>query len=271
MTSLSRLLLSLCLFAPIVHAEKPAPEYDLTATGQIEIGPDGAVHALELDEGLPKSVRQLVDASVAKWKFEPVTVNGRAVIARTRLTIQLAALPAGGDDYRLEVESVHFGTPQSRGNIVPPRYPQDALRAGFGARVLLHAKLDAHGKVVAVHPYQTSLSKGDYALREQRYRSTFEAASIAAVKTWQYDVGELVDGEATGITVVIPVDFAIVSHPHASTDNLWRRYIPGPISPAPWVDSQSVAATDTDSLPDGSAAAVDSRFKLISDVIGKTL
>lgn len=265
------LLLSLSLVASTAAAEKPVPEYELTATGKIEIGPDGAVHHVELDDGLPKAVKQLIDANVATWKFEPVRVDGRAVIASTRLTLEIDAHPTGKDEYRLEVGAVRFGTPQSRGKITPPRYPQDAIRAGVGARVLLQAKLDAQGNVVAAHAYQTSLSKDGKPKLVERFRKRFEEVSLAAVKSWQYDVMELVDGEATGMTVMIPISFELTESPKRTAANQWQRYIPGPISPAPWVDAESIASADTDSLADGSAAALDSRFKLLSDVEGKAL
>ncbi|MET0935039.1 MAG: hypothetical protein ABWX83_03570, partial [Luteibacter sp.] len=57
----------------------------------------------------------------------------------------------------------------------------------------------------------------------------------------------------------------------AAANRQWRAYLPGPITPAPWVDASSLAAVDTDALEDGRSAAVNSRFRLVSDVLGKAL
>lgn len=270
MHPIRNLLLTLLLAVPLAQAKSPAPEYTMRATGEIEIGPDGAVREFEFDGGLPKAVRGLIESSVPTWRFEPVLVAGRAVVARTHMSLKLSAIPLEDERYRIQLDSAWFGTPQQRGKIKPPKYPADAIQAGVGARVLLSAKLDPQGNVIDVHPYQTSLTKDGNARTVQRYRERFEAASLHAVKQWKYDPSELVDGEASGITVTIPIEFALTSMDR-SIGNRWRRYIPGPITPAPWVDANSVAAQQTDGLADGAAAALDSRFKLLSDVIGKAL
>jgi len=229
------------------------------------------VREIDLDDGLPKSVRSLVEQSVPTWRFEPIQVEGRAVVARTRMTLNLDAIPLENEQYRIQLSSAYFGTPGNRGKTFPPKYPADAIRAGVGARVLLHAKLDAQGNVTDVHPYQTSLSKHGRAGAEKRFRERFEAVSMHAVKQWKYDPAELIDGEASGSTVTIPIEFVITATREQSTENRWLRFIPGPITPAPWVDAESVAAQSTDGLADGTAAALDSRFKLLSDVVGKAL
>lgn len=271
MHAIRNLLLGLMLTASLARADSSAPEYSLKATGSIEIGPDGAVRDIELDNGLPKAVRSLVEQSVPTWRFEPIQVDGRAVIARTRMTLNLDAFPLENELYRIQMSSAYFGTPEKRGNIFPPKYPLDAIRAGVGARVLLHAKLDAQGNVTDVHPYQTSLSKRGRARAEKRFRERFEAVSINAVKQWKFDPAERVDGATTGSTVTIPIEFVITANNDRSITNRWLRFIPGPINPAPWVDADSVAAQSTDGLSDGTAAALDSRFKLLSDVVGKAL
>lgn len=269
MRTIRDLLLSLLLIVPLAQAKSPAPSYSMDATGKIEIGPDGAVREFEIDPGLPKAVRGLIKESVPNWRFEPVLVAGRAVVARTRMTLELSAHPSGDDQYRIQLDNAWFGTPQQRGKIKLPRYPKEAMRAGFGARVLLHAKLDAQGNVTDVHAYQTSLSRDGYTGTVNRLRERFEAASLLAAKQWKYDPAELIDGEASGITVTIPISFELT--PMDDAENRWQSYIPGPITPAPWVDANSVAAQQTDGLADGAAAALDSRFKLLSNVIGKAL
>lgn len=263
------LCLSLGLLPATAIADKPAPEFELTATGRIEIGPDGGVHGLSLDDGLPASAKALIEKSVASWRFEPVQVDGRPVIASTRLTLQVDALPIGNDEYRLEIDSVRFGDPKSRSKLKAPAYPGDALRHRVGARVLLQMRLDRDGNVVAVSPYQTSLSKQGSEKVVARLRERFEQASVAAAKRWKYDPAELLDGEASGMTVMVPIIYSISDSDYPSKG--WQGYVPGPITPAPWVDAKSLATTETDTLENGDTAALDSRFKLLSDVKGKAL
>jgi hypothetical protein len=70
--------------------------------------------------------------------------------------------------------------------------------------------------------------------------------------------------------MMVPVSFQMYPGSTASRND-WRAYLPGPISPAPWVTEDSLARVDPNELEDGEAAALESRFRLISDVIGKAL
>ena len=124
--------------------------------GDIEIDRDGSVREYTVSSKLAPALQRVVEKHVREWAFEPIAVDGNPVIATTAVRLQLRAVPTA-DDYRLQVESVSFGEARA-GKTLPPRYPAAAVSAGIGARVLLQAKLDPQGRVVAVHPYQTSLS-----------------------------------------------------------------------------------------------------------------
>lgn len=267
----SFLLLVLLGIAGVVQAGKPvAAEFSMSAPGDLEIGPDGTVRSWKMDSHkLGKVVEDLLQKNIAQWRFEPVLVDGRPVIARTRMTVELQAFPRDGG-FLLKVDNVYFGSLQSRSDNLPPRYPKDAIRADLGARVMLAVKLDAQGNVVDVHPYQTSLTRAGKQAQEQRWRKRFEQASIRAVSKWKYQPGESIGGVTVGSTVMVPITYTI-SPTRGSLDNRWKRYVPGPITPAPWVDEKSVAQLDLEGLGEGQAASVDSRFRLSSDVMGKAL
>jgi hypothetical protein len=71
---------------------------------------------------------------------------------------------------------------------------------------------------------------------------------------------------------MVPISFAITEGSRRkSLDDQWRAYLPGPVTPAPWVDAAAAGTVDTDALVQGEGAALDSRFRLLSDVVGKTL
>lgn len=265
------LVLILSLTATAVSAEKPAQQYELEAYGKIEIGPDGTVHKLELDNSLPKAVRHLIDANVAKWRFEPILVDGRAVIASTRVSLDLVAKPVGNDEYQMSVAKVFFGAPDADKKNKLPLYPRRAVKTRLEARVLLELKLDAEGRVVGAHPYQTSLSRVEIPLVARGLRRLFEEASVEAAKTWRYELTEIVDGRPTESYVVVPISYKIYEGSNHEHSGQWQAFFPGPVTPAPWSAARELAESDTNTLDDGVAMSLDSRFKLLSDVEGKAL
>lgn len=268
MRLLASLLLAFTALAAQAGEPASAPEMSMTATGEIVIAPDGSVREHKLDKGLAAAIETLIDTSVRAWRFEPILIDGRAVIATTRMSLELTAVPTAEGDYTLTLSSASFGVPASYGKLTRPHFPKAALREQVGARSLLIARLDAQGQVVAVHAYQTSLSRNLHEARARKMRELFETAGIKAVMQWKFTPGETLDGVVMGGSFSVPVEFDVTSHPG---DNHWHAYVPGPISPAPWIDENRVAQVDTDALADGDIGPLDSRFKLTSDVIGKAL
>lgn len=264
------LLFLLCLSVAAHAGEAPRPEFAMTATGDLEIGPDGGVRSWKMDSAkLGASVESLLQRNVERWRFEPVKVDGNPVIAKTRMSIELTAVPHG-DGYLMKVNHVYFGSLKPRGDRAMPRYPAAAIRERLGARVLLLVKLDAEGNVVEAHPYQTSLSKRGREKHVERWRELFAQASVAAVSQWKYEPSEVAGGIKASHVMFVPIVYQAVEQGRRP-DNRWQGYVPGPVKPAPWVDAQSLAQVDPAGLGDGQAAAVDSPFKLRSKVVGEVL
>lgn len=94
--------LVLLLALPAGAQAQVEPEYSLDATGEIQIAPDGSVHSYKLDKGQKPMVEQALDKSIRHWRFEPITVEGRPVIAQTRAD---HAAGAAGRQWRLRAES----------------------------------------------------------------------------------------------------------------------------------------------------------------------
>lgn len=241
-------------------------EYSIQLTGDIEVAPDGSVHAYTLDEGLKPVVEKLVSANIESWKFQPILVDGRPVIARTRLRMMLKAVPAA-EGYALEVGNVWFGEPTRKSQLTPPRYPKAAAREGIGARVVLVLRLDAQGEVADLHVEQTSLSKEVGGKTGDRWRRMFEKATVASASEWKFDVSEIIDGApAESSSVRVPVDFMM-----GDKRVVWQGIVPGPVVPAPWVDQQPSLATSPDDLGAGDMQPLDSRFRLQTQVVGMVL
>lgn len=270
------LLLVSSLFAvSAAQAQKGKPILELNASGELQIAPDGHVSDYKLNGKLTPEVADLIDKNVRRWTFEPVLVDGKAVSAKTELSLALKAEPVGEHDYSLRIVRVNFGgVARVNHDIKPPKYPREAVRAHVGGKVMLAVRLDETGKVVDAMPYQTSLDvRAPTEGEAQRYRDMLEQASIDAAKTWHYNLSETIDGKPIGTSVLVPIDYFLVDSPKsANTNGRWRPFLPGPVHPIPWLQKAQFAANeDVSAIPSDGGLALDSRFKLKDDVVGKTL
>lgn len=254
--------LAIFLAAGAAQAAGGDAEFELQAVGMIDVGPDGSVRDYALETRLDPEVARLVDRTVRGWRFEPVLVDGRPVIATTRMRLELEALPRD-DGYALRVADVAFGEPKST-NRTPPVYPRVALDMRAEAIVRLLLRLDATGKVAEVHVEQVDMSI-DGGKRANFLRERFAANSRKAALGWTFDMGEIVDGEPVPAIVRVPVDFGLGP---AGTWNERPTYHPGPYHPSPWGDR---AERGTGMLAQGQVQPLDPRVRLSEDVIGSML
>lgn len=273
MTRLLAFLL-LVLLAATGHAQidKMDSQYVITASGTLEIDPAGKVHAFELSTRLDPQIADAIQRRVDGWRFQPILVDGRPVIASTQVHLTLEAR-ADDNQVGLWINDVIFGslmqgTDDARRRTI--RYPVPALRAGLGARVMLAVRADAAGKVLEIHPYQTSLSRELSDRQASRYRQAFEKAATRAIREWEFESAESIDGVPAGGSFMVPIEFQLLSSPVASLDGTWRAYVPGPISEPAWADveqstEQLAALAANESLP------LNSRFRLVEDVRGSRL
>ncbi len=263
------ILLLLAFFATPLLAETPAAtqfeskiESVLTVRGQVEIGPDGKVLTHELAKDTSKGVADLIGQNVALWRFEPITRNGKPVIARTAMTLNVSAREGADGAFSLRLENVWFGGRKIKSALRQPRYPSSAISAGLGARVWLLLELDPTGKVVTVHPYQTSLTRRMRESRAARWRSRFERASIEAAKHWGYEPAELFDGAQAGRFFKTPIDFKITLTDGRRRGPEWEAFVPGPINPSAIFDATALIAENDADMPAGDLLPLVSPFKL---------
>ncbi|KIQ97338.1 hypothetical protein TI01_1130 [Lysobacter sp. A03] len=270
------LAIAMMCLGPVAAKEKPAPVYELQATGTIEIGPDGQVAEYHLDKGQPAVIENALGRSIAQWRFEPIVVDGKPVIAKTRMRLSLEALPTPDEDYQLRLAGVWFGEPgRDVHHMAPPRYPEGLARAGIGAKAVLVLRLDADGSVQQVHAEQVSLDQDIRSSSQaERWRDLFARASVSAARQWKFDISERLAGEPIGTSIKVPVEFFLDDPVARGKDpgaNQWRSYIPGPLVRAPWLKDTAVAPQDTDQLKDGDVRSLASQFKLKDDVVGSML
>ncbi len=262
-------LVAFVLFALIpalVAAQATTPTHILSISGRVTIGPDGTVREYVLDSKPAAAVAQLVEKSVKGWHFEPVLDSGKPVIARTNMAIELTATPVG-DAFSVTVTDVSFGKPYVSSHTPLPLYPYAAAHEHLNARVLLAIRLDASGKVIAADVVQTSL--GATAPNEriaEQWRQKFEHSSVTAVRHWKFDLSEEIAGLKVGATAYLPIEFSM-----HNTNNQWNTLIPGPRHKIAWLNGDESSPIEASAIRNGEAVALDSRFKLKSDVVGKTL
>lgn len=268
------LVVTMAFAWPADAVEKAAPVYEIDASGTIEIGPDGRVFDHQLDKSQPGAIGQALARSIEQWRFEPILVDGKPVIAKTSMRLAIEALPIADDNYQLSIRGVWFGEPRrSAHDMMPPRYPRDAVSAGIGAKVVLVLQMDEKGEVQRVHVEQVNLdrvARSDF--DADRWRDSFAKTSLATASRWKFDITEVIAGEPIGTTVRVPVTFNLTSgSSRRGVDNTWHSYLPGPRVPAPWIVDTAVASQPPGSLKDGEVRALDSRFKLKNDLVGSLL
>ncbi len=235
----------------------------LSATGEIEIGPDGRVLSHRLDDSLQAPIAAAIARNVETWTFEPVIEDGRPVIAVTRMHLTLEAIEQSRDAVALRVARVWFGDTWKAESVTPPRYPGNAVRARVEAQVVIAIKLDPEGRVVEAHPYQTSFAAGADGRVAKRYRSAFEQASLSAVRTWKYAP---IPGQRGVQMALVPITF-LIGRDAAS----WSAWTPGPITPAPWQDDRAGESAALPKAGEGVALATDERIRLKTDAVGSLL
>jgi len=98
----------------------------------------------------------------------------------------------------------------------------------------------------------------------------FEQASVTAARAWHYDISETIDGRPVKTSVLVPVVYSIAGA--GAHEGKWKVYEPGPVHGVPWMVDKPVADNrDLSSLGEDQALPLDSHFRLVNDVIGKTL
>ncbi|MEP6939683.1 MAG: energy transducer TonB [Rudaea sp.] len=218
-------------------------------------------------------VAGIVDKDVRGWRFEPILVDGVAVVAKTAMFLRIKAEPGTKDNYTLRIEDVRFGGPRRADRTTPPHYPDEAVRSHVGAKVMVALRLDEDGNVADAQAYQTSLdARAGSEEQARHFRLLFERASLIAARHWHFDLSEKLNGKPVGTSALVPVVYSLVEgrFPH-SDDGRWRSYLPGPVTPAPWMHQQVADNRSVDALAEGESLSLDSRFHLKSNVIGKAL
>lgn len=267
------LLVAGAAYSQTVRQAREQVEMSMVVRGHVDIDRAGRVTAYELEqpEKLPGYVVNLIAGSVPTMRFEPVEVDGAAVLARAKMTLRLVAKPEG-EQVQLSIRSAHFGDESAlpdeqrvtRVQMDPPRYPMEALRVGGKGSVYLLLKVGRDGSVEDVVVEQTNLRSLGTARQMERVRASLEKASVSAARRWRFAppvAGEEADDPHWALRV--PVEYYIDDDAEPDYGQ-WMAYHPGERAPPPeWAEADAPGFSP-DLLAAGRPHSARSRFRLLN-------
>ena len=218
-------------------------ESSLLVKGAIGINADGSVDTLTIDQPdkFPAGLLDFVDKQIKAWKFEPVLVEGKAVRARSPMSVRVVARAVGEDSYSIAIRNASFGgEPPKEGEALsskwmgPPRYPELVARSGASGTVYLVVKADRQGRVVDAVVEQINLRTIGTDKEMEAWRKALADAALKAARKWTFTPpvrGELADDESWSVRV--PCDFKMDDRADFVYGK-WDQYIPGPRQAIPW-------------------------------------
>jgi len=245
-------------------------ESSLLVTGTVDIETNGSVSAVAInhEDKLPDGVVKYVRANALGWEFEPVERGGRIVRARAPMRLRVVARKLDEGNYRIALQGVSFERYDDKDpeivaaiSMKPPRYPDDGMRRGASGTVYLVVKVGRDGSVEDVVAEQVNLrvyaSEGDM----KRLRDVFASNSLKAARGWSFRIPT--QGRAASEpfwTVRVPVSYSLNAQPvegEGRDYGTWITYIPGPRTPAPWLDEHTGTGFSPDTLADGGVYMAD--------------
>lgn len=295
-----------------VAAQTPAPgsegESALTmrVDGELSIDPEGRVMDYRMGTKLDPQLQKLVQRVVPTWRFKPILVDGKPVMAKTPMRITLAAEETA-KGYQVKVDNVvfwpttkeqHAAEEASRKahpgmtvageepqplvwitskSLSPPSYPSGLMRSGVEGIVLLNVRLNPDGTVAEVFAAQSSLLnvKGRNTLLD-RARIMLERNASSAAKRWRFEVATenpaLLSPE--DLTVRVPVEYILSTSgdPQDALVGKWRHEFRGPNLTAPWLPADNARKIGVSDLNGNEILAGKSAFEFSDKrVIGTTL
>ena len=224
--------------------------------GEISVNPQGRVHDYEIRTKMTPGVQQLLDTAIPNWRFEPVLVDGKPVIARAPMRVVVAATQTG-QNYSIRIDNVIFRPNTSAEfateaklseaddgyriegvKMTPPSYPGDLMRKGVEGLVVLTVRINQDGSVGDVFAEQSSLLnvKGNPAQLEPAL-ALLERSAVTTARRWRFRIhgSELATMNPIEHTVRVPVQYAIGTVRNLDFTGTWRYEYRGPHRMAPWL------------------------------------
>lgn len=278
-----------------VDVAKRSVEASMLVTGEIAVNPDGSVYGYSLDhrDKLPQVVVKLIGQTLPRWKFTPVKVDGKPVLAKASMSLRIVAKQIDAGHDAISVKSAAFGTQTARSDKTsecangaclmylerrPPSYPPNLISDLVSGTVYLAVEVDRQGKVSQVAVEQVDLRRIANGGELDRWRRELGLVSMKAARDWTFQV------PTTGLeagkdhwVVTVPVNYIIGIPGERNAIGAigygeWDTYVPGPVHSIPWAEVQhgrAVSQGGIDAVPDNGVPFVaDTRFVLLTPIGG---
>ncbi|SEI45267.1 energy transducer TonB [Frateuria terrea] len=248
----------LATLAMVAHASTPRDlESSAVVDGTLVLAKNGTVQTVQIkDEArYGKPIADMVRKAALQWLFYPVLREGQPVLAKIDMHVRVVLQKAPDGNYTARIKGATFGDMDAKSTDalsnaesnkrIAPRYPIDAARAGVQGTVYLALRIDRSGHVTDAVAEQVNLANigPDSALRQ--FRDEMAKTTLAAARRWTYQVpttGRLASQDHW--TARVPVTYTLNDRGEANPDSVWRTYVPGPYTKAPWSDKSDMDSVD---------------------------
>jgi hypothetical protein len=232
-------------------------ESSAVVNGTIVLAKDGSVQAAVIDDAakIGQPVADMVHKVALQWRFQPVLRNGEPVATKANMHVRVILKKTPEGNYTARIKGATFGDQDMKStdmlrrvegnkNILPS-YPKAAIHYRVQGTVYLSLHVNRSGQVTEAVAQQVNLDNvgPDHVLAQ--YRRVLAQAALASARKWKYQVpttGPLAHQDSW--TADVPVNFSLTEMGEAKTERVWETYVPGPYTPAPWIDKPDMNATD---------------------------
>lgn len=255
--------------AQSARAARAKIEGSMVLTGTVGIATDGSVDGFTLDheDKVDADIRDLVKRTVAQWRFEPVLRDGKAVRAKSPVSLRLAAERADEQRMNVVLKSASFEEydPKATDSVTAvrmnaPAYPPALFDARGAGVVNLLLRVARDGTVADVVAEQVNMHVVGSERQLKSLRALMERNALLAARKWTFrppTTGSDVDEDYW--TVRVPVEYAIEGSSARYVQ--WQVFVPGPKSRAPWLSEGKGEKDATDTLVAGGVYQVGAEDK----------
>ena len=245
-------------------------ESSAVVDGSIVLAMDGSVQSATVTDapnfGAP--IADMVRNAALQWHFQPVLRDGQPVLAKASMHVRVVLKPTPDGNFSARIKGATFGDEDARSTDelsstdaskkILPRYPDVAIHYRVQGTVYLALHVDRSGHVTDAVAEQVNLRNiGPEHLLKQ-YRDIMAKSALKVARQWTYTVpttGKLAGQDSW--TARMPVNYTLNEMDRPKTDSVWQTYVPGPYTPAPWVDKPDMNAADALADDDGDHVQTD--------------
>jgi hypothetical protein len=232
-------------------------ESSAVVSGTIVLARDGTVQAAVVDDAARygQPIADLVHKAALQWRFQPVLVHGEPVIAKASMHVRVVIKKMPNGNFNARVKGATFGDSNADSTDtlhnaevntrILPKYPGAAIRGRVQGTVYLALRVDRSGHVIEAVAEQVNLGNIGPDRILKQYRATLAESALKAARQWSYAVpttGALARQDSW--TAHVPVNYALNEMNAPKPDRTWVSYVPGPYTPAPWVDKPDTNTAD---------------------------